>query len=370
MKVPFIDFSAIAPDVRAAWATSLNSVLDSGIFIGGRYVSEFEDTWSRKYCSGRAVVGVGNGFDALSIALRTLGIGKGHQVAVPAHTFIATWTAVIEVGATPVGVDVLRSGQMDLDELFEMNPRPDAVIPVHMHGLTVEMGRLMEWSEKYGVTVLEDCSQAHGMTSDGKPVGTWGQAGAFSFYPIKNLGALGDAGAIVFDDSQLAANARKIANYGANEANKYFHECFGKNSRLDPLQAAVLAVNERHLAEWNKRRAEIAQFYISELRSIRALELLCTEIDKSVWHHFVVLSKSRDEFRMRLKEKGISTEIHYPLSAATEVAAFLPRSESIPQPTFPQATELASHGFSLPMNPWLTQDQVEYVVEIIHSVTD
>ena len=221
-KVPYFSFAMTPEELKTKWKVAAASVIDQGIFIGGQLVSEFESEFA-KFLGVEESVGVGNGLDGLTIALKSLGIGEGNVVAVPAHTFIACWLAIDLVGATPIGVDVDESGLIDLGKLKEMDVRIDAVMPVHLHGAMVDMGDLMSWASERQIKVIEDASQAHGALQRGKYAGTFGDAGVFSLYPSKNLGAAGDAGIVTFQNAIYSSVARSIRSYGSNPNNKYNH---------------------------------------------------------------------------------------------------------------------------------------------------
>jgi len=353
--------------VKQQWRSAVDSVVNSGVFIGGPTVDKFERSWA-EYVGTEGCVGVGNGLDALTIALRSVGVRPGDQVAVPAHTFIASWLAVINIGAIPVGVDVDERGQLDLDLLETTECELKAVMPVHLHGMTVNMPRLMKWAEAHDVRVVEDCAQAHGAFVDGRHVGSWGHAAAFSFYPTKNLGALGDAGAVVSSDSGVLEFSRRLANYGASESDKYLHVINGVNSRLDPMQAAILSVNIELLDDWNQRRVAIADSYIQALEALPDVgSLLCDNKEDSVWHHFVVLSQRRDELRRNLHGLGVSTEIHYPHTAAHEISQICHDKVNV-QMDFPIADRLSKTTMSLPLNQWLSDEQIAGVVAALARI--
>ena len=352
-EVPFFSFSQAPDDLTGAWRSAIDRVVSSGILVGGPEVRTFEEEFAA-YCRVGNCVGVANGLDALSIALRALGIGPGHRVAVPGHTFIATWLAVAAVGAEPVGVDVDSRGLMDLGTLDALTPAPDAVVPVHIHGQLVDIPRLVAWAAPRGVVVVEDAAQAHGARGDGWGPGTLTDAAAFSFYPSKNLGCLGDGGGIVTRTRDVADRARELRNYGADESDKYRHRRLGVNSRLDPMQAAVLRTSLPHLDAWNARRRRIAARYLDALgeQGARIVPLVSTPLD-SVWHHFVVLSPERDALRARLLARGIRTEVHYPHMAGAEMAELT----GVASPDLARSAEIAGTTVSLPLHPWLSEDE-------------
>ena len=360
-KVEFFSFKDAPDSLREEWNAATREVIDSGQFIGGPYVSKFESEWA-KYLGVNHAIGVGNGYDAIVVALKILGIGEGDLVAVPSHTFVATWLAVGAVGATPVGIDCNASGLMDVDLLQSHKSKFSAVIPVHMHGQMVDMPKLVSWAIANGIKVIEDCAQAHGARIDGKLAGTWGDFGAFSFYPTKNLGALGDAGALVTDDGKLASNARSYVSYGSVPGNKYEYQFNGINSRLDPIQAAVLSVNLKYLDVWNIRRKEIAKIYGEKLQ-IPGIKILKTE-SNSVFHHFIVESENRDVSRKLLDLIGVKTEIHYPECAEISYGKF--KKDHVTG-DLKNASRLSSKTLSLPISPWISDESLEFVINSLSN---
>jgi len=363
-KVPFVAFSQIPAQTKDAWKQSASDVIDAGYFVGGHKVSQFETEWA-KVIGVDFAVGVGNGLDGLVIALKAVGVAKGDLVAVPSHTFIATWNAVLLVGATPVGIDVDRYGLMNLDELESFPKKLKAVIPVHMHGMMVDMQRLQFWARKENVKVIEDASQAHLAKLAGKYAGNWSDIGVFSLYPSKNLGALGDAGITTTNSLQYADAIRSYSNYGASNHDKYLHESFGVNSRLDSMQAAFLSINLANLEEWNNRRHALAGIYIKHLEESKGLRLLNTGEVDSVWHHFPVQTYERDLVQAELRKVGIQTEIHYPNLAALEYQ-HITNGEEL---RFPMGEELANTILSLPISPWHIDDQILYVCKELNRIT-
>ena len=362
-KVEFFSFKDAPEALRDEWRVAIAQVIESGIFIGGPAVAKFESEWA-EYLGVRHAIGVGNGYDALVVALKILGVGRGDLVAVPSHTFVATWLAVDAVGATPVGIDCNVFGLMDLDLLETHTSKFAAVIPVHMHGQMVDMPRLVTWAEKKKVRIVEDCAQAHGARIEGKLAGTWGDFGAFSFYPTKNLGAVGDAGSLVTNDESLAIKARSFVNYGSVPGNKYEYQFHGINSRLDPIQAAALSINLKYLDAWNTKRQEIAKIY-SESFKMHRIECLPIERD-SVFHHFILLSENRDLTRNLLENAGIKTEIHYPETAEKSFNKFETSFDVHPGQ---KASTLASKTLSIPISPWMNDLAVQQTIDaVLNSV--
>jgi dTDP-4-amino-4,6-dideoxygalactose transaminase len=364
LKVPFIDFTRIPHSLKDQWLDAAAEVIESGVYIGGDFVSRFESDWAETIGT-RFAVGVGNGLDGLTIALKALGVGPGDFVAVPAHTFIATWSAVSLVGAKPIGIDVNQFGLLDLDLLESAPYQFKAVIPVHMHGMMVDMDRLQNWCRLKSVYIVEDASQAHLAKQGERYAGNCSEIGVFSLYPSKNLGALGDAGVVTTNNPDLASSIKSYANYGSTPEDKYRHSSLGVNSRLDPLQAAFLLVNNKHLSAWNMRRSQIADMYLSQLKNNSWFTPLNPGSESSVWHHFPVLTRGRALLQSKLKEAGIGTEIHYPHLAALEHAEIFGQVAS----SFPVGNQIASQILSLPISPWHSDEQINYVCTELNSIT-
>jgi dTDP-4-amino-4,6-dideoxygalactose transaminase len=356
MEVDFFTFSSAPKELKLDWQEAISQVIESGLFIGGPSVSAFENEWSA-YLRVGYTIGVGNGYDALVIALRALDVGPGDFVAVPSHTFIATWLAVAAVGAIPVGIDCDSSGLMDLNLLEKDSTIFSVVIPVHMHGQMVDMQRLTIWAKQQNIKVIEDCAQAHGAEIYGKKSGSWGDIGAFSFYPTKNLGAIGDAGAIVTNNAEIADRIRSIANYGTILNNKYEYQYLGVNSRLDPIQAAVLSINLKYLDSWNESRRLVAQKYSAGLQDIGIPIFPSTT--ESVFHHYIAISENRTLTRSLLKSKGVATEIHYPESAKDNYQSI---SKMYSKRESPKAKRLTQKIVSLPISPWIKDSEIDYVL--------
>lgn len=357
-NVPYFSFSMAPEDLKTNWKNALGSVVDTGVFIGGPQVLEFETEFSR-FLGVQESVGVGNGLDGLTIALKALGIGKGHLVAVPAHTFIACWLAIDIVGATAIGIDVDECGLIDLNKLKKLSIEIDAVMPVHLHGAMVDMRELMTWASEKQIKVIEDASQAHGALQDGKYAGTWGDAGVFSLYPSKNLGAAGDAGIIIFRDSANSVIARSIRSYGSNPQNKYDHRILGMNSRLDPIQAAILSVNLPLLNNWNEKRNVLGQRY--SLRLSGTFRILQDESHNSIRHHYPILVSNPTESIEYLNNFGIGVERHYPELAAKAYN----RLRDLPGQSFAIAEAISTRTISLPISQWHTLEDVDYVCDIL-----
>jgi len=359
MNVDFFSFSYAERELRLEWKSLLSQAIEEGTFIGGSHVREFEHAWA-SFTHSKYAVGVSNGFDGLTLALRALGIGLGDYVAVPAHTFIATWNAVISVGAVPIGIDVDDDGLMELNQLCSVVKTLRAVIPVHMHGFAVNMKELFQIcndsSLDFPIRIIEDASQAHGAENiDGSKLGTYSDIVVYSLYPTKNLGALGDAGIITTDSKDLAESIVSLSNYGNDQNNKYLHKSLGYNNRLDSIQAIVLKKNLEMLDMWNKKRQYLSAIYIRELSG--SFKILQESSVNSVRHHFCILNPERDELRLFLKANGIKTEIHYPNVAGIEASSFLNRIEK-----FEKAESISRTTLSLPLSQWHTERQIDFVI--------
>ena len=364
MKVPFLDLKAPYRELKAEMDDAYRRVMESGWFIHGEEVQAFEREFAA-YCGAKHCIGVGNGLDALHLILRAWEIGEGDEVIVPANTFIATWLAVSYAGAKPVPVEPdPRTYNLDPARLeAAITPRTRAIMPVHLYGQPADMDPILSIAEKYGAKVIEDAAQAQGARYKGRLTGTLGHAAGFSFYPGKNLGALGDAGAIVTDDDSLAERVRMYGNYGSKV--KYYHEVKGYNSRLDEFQAAFLRVKLIHLEEWNKRRQQIAAFYIQNLADLPGLSLPhVPDWAAPVWHIFTVLHPERDRLQEYLKDREIGTLIHYPvpphLAGAYQESGFS-------KGTFPISESIAATELSLPIGPHMDLDDAGFVV---HSLRE
>jgi dTDP-4-amino-4,6-dideoxygalactose transaminase len=354
---PFLDLGLATAELRPAIDEAVARVLDSGHYIGGAEVEGFEREFAA-YCGARHCVGAGNGLDALILLLRGLGIGEGDEVIVPSNTYIATWLAVSAVGARVAPVEPDRATyNLDPNRVSDaITPRTRAILAVHLYGQTAAMRDLDAIARARGLHLIADAAQAHGIRVQG-------HASAFSFYPTKNLGALGDAGAVVTDDAQLADRIRVLANYGSRR--KYFNEARGVNSRLDPLQAAILRVKLETLDEWNARRSAIARAYSERLSGLPGLVLpVVGPGAESVWHIFAVRHPRRDWLASRLSAARVGSLIHYPVPPHRSGAY---RDLGFAEGSFPIAEEIAATELSLPLHPHLTGDQVEQVVAAVRS---
>lgn len=363
--VPYIDLKRTDAAIGFQIRRAIDGVIASGTYVGGPAVQRFEDDFSQ-YCGTTHTVGVANGLDALSLALRAMAIGPGDEVIIPAHTFVATALAVTAVGATPCPVDVeYETGLLDVSKVeAAITARTKAVIPVHLYGHPVDMDPLLEIASRYGLRVLEDAAQAHGARYYGRRCGALGDAAAFSFYPTKNLGAIGDAGAVTASDPALADRVRKLANYGSST--KYIHEIAGGNSRLDPIQAAVLDVKLKHLDAWNTRREVLALRYLAGLRHVRGISLpIVRPWAEPVWHVFAVKIEGgrRDAVAQFLQQAGIGTNLHYPVPV-TEQPCY---AGNWNHDDFPNARRLARSLISLPLDPTHSDDEIDRVIHVLQK---
>ena len=364
INIPFLDLRNSYLELKEDLDAAYLRVMQSGWYILGEEVNAFELEFAT-YCGAKYCIGVGNGLEALHLILRAYGIGNGDEVIVPANTYIATWLAVSYSGAKPVPVEPVPS-------TFNINPDnieaalsryTRAIIPVHLYGQSADMDPVIEIARRYGLKVIEDAAQSQGACYKGRLAGTLGDAAGFSFYPGKNLGAFGDAGAVVTNDNDLADRVRLLRNYGSKV--KYSNDIKGFNSRLDPLQAAFLRAKLPHLAEWNGRRKAIAQKYINTLGAISGLLLPSVpEFVEPVWHQFVIRHLHRDALQAHLNQAGIGTLIHYPLPPHLSDAY----SEFGWHPgDFPITEELAKTVLSLPIGPHLDANSLEIIIETICS---
>jgi dTDP-4-amino-4,6-dideoxygalactose transaminase len=355
MQIKFVDLNAQYNEIRSQVNSAITRVLDSCTFIGGSENLRFESNFS-KYLGAKHCIGVGNGTDALYISLKSIGIGRGDEVIVPANTFIATAEAVGMTGAKVVFADCCQNSfNISYDDLKnKITKNTKAIIPVHLYGNPVDMEPLLNFAKKNDIAVIEDAAQAHGAEANNLKVGTTGDLGCFSFFPGKNLGAYGDAGAIVTNNNELAEKARMFANHGRSK--KFDHEFEGINSRLDSLQAAILNVKLEFLDQWTQRRQTIAKYYDDKLKNFVKTPEASPET-KHVYHLYVIRVSKRDQLKMRLQEKGVSTGIHYPIPLPfTQAYQFLNHKPD----EFPVAYSLKDQILSLPIHGSMSDDEVEY----------
>lgn len=364
MNIPFVSFVPMHNEIREELDRAYASVMDSNYFIQGTECAKFEEEFA-EYIGSKYCIGVANGLDAIYLILRAMGIGSGDEVIVPSNTYIATALAVSYAGAVPVFVEPeIETYNIDVTRIEEkITDRTKAIIPVHLQGRAADMDAVNAIAKKYGLKVIEDAAQAHGAKYKGTKIGTLSDAAAFSFYPGKNLGALGDGGCVTTNDKELADKIRAIGNYGSTE--KYHHMYMGCNSRLDEMQAAFLRVKLTQLDKWNKARQEIAARYLAEIKNpLISLPLEVSADYEHVYHVFVVRCEKRDELEAYLKEKGIGTVKHYPIPMHLQPAY---KELNIANGELPIAEEISITVLSLPMYYGMTDAEVSYVIDTINS---
>lgn len=363
MKIPFVSFLPMEHELDNEIRAAFNRVYTRSWYIEGVEDKAFEKAFA-SYCGVNYCVGVGNGLEALMLILKALNIGDGDEVIVPSNTYIASALAVTYVGAKPVLVEPCI-------ETFNINPalieekitdKTKAIMPVHLYGQACDMGSIMEIARKHNLKVVEDCAQAHGATYKDQKIGTFGDAAGFSFYPGKNLGALGDAGAVVTNDLNLAQKVRALGNYGSDY--KYHHIYKGNNSRLDELQAAFLAAKLPHLDRMNAERRRIAGRYLAEIKNPKVVLPIVENDMVPVWHIFAIRCKERNILEKYLNENGIGTNKHYPIPIHLQECY---RDLGLGKGDFPIAEEISETELSLPMYYGMTDSEIEYVIECINT---
>lgn len=362
MRVNFVDlnrqYNSIKPEVDAA----IQAVIEETAFIGGKYVNQFEKDFSNLYGVSNCI-STANGTDSLFIIMKMLGIGPGDEVITAANSWISSSETIGQTGAVPVFVDVDKEYYtVDIEKVAEaITPKTKAIMPVHMFGQMSDMEGLMRLSEKYNIPIIEDCAQSHFSEYNGIRAGLFGVAGSFSFYPGKNLGAFGDAGGIITNDEYLANKFKKYARHGA--LTKHKHEIEGINSRLDGLQAAILSVKLKHILKWTNERVKVSELYRAKLANVGEIILPAVRPNsKHTFHLFVIRAQRRNELAQFLKEKGISTAIHYP-SPLPFLDAY--RNRGFTENDFPVVYEFSKQILSIPIFPEITVDEIDFVVDAI-----
>lgn len=363
-EVPFLDLKSPAQELRAEIDAAIARVIDSGRYILGPEVEAFEAEFAA-YCEADHAIGVANGLDALHLALRAMDIGEGDEVIVPSNTYIATWLAVSQCGAVPVPVEPVEATYNIDPARIEaaVTPRTKVILPVHLYGQPADLDPILAIARRHGLRVLEDGAQAHGARYKNKRIGGHGDAVAWSFYPGKNLGALGDGGAVTTNDPALADRLRVLRNYGSRL--KYVNNELGWNSRLDPLQAAILRVKLQHLDAWNARRAGIAGQYLRGLADSGVVLPTVPEWAEPVWHLFVVRHPGRDSLQAKLTAAGVGSLIHYPTPPHRQQAY---AGLGIAADAFPLASRLADEVLSLPMGPHQDAGQTAAAIAAVRAV--
>jgi len=361
MTIPLVDLKAQYASIKGEIDAAIEEVLSTCSFVGGKNVRAFESEFAA-FCNVEYAVGVGNGTDALQLALRACGIEKDTEVVTVSHTFTATAEAIVNVGARPVFVDVNETYTIDVSQVADrITPCVQAIIPVHLYGQPADMDPLLSLAEKHGLAVIEDAAQAHGARYNGRRSGSFGHLACFSFYPGKNLGAYGDAGAVITNDPEVAKRIDMLHDHG--RTGKYMHERIGFNSRLDALQAAVLRVKLSHLDRWNAARRAHAALYDRLLADVPGVVTPYVSSNvEHVYHLYVIQVSNRDRVQAALKAAGIETGIHYPIPLHEQPAyahlRYKPRD-------FPVTHALAPRLLSLPMYPELTDEQIHYVADTL-----
>lgn len=364
MQIPFLSFKKMNDDVKAELLPSFENFIDKGWYILGDQVKQFEADYAA-FSKTTYSAGVANGLDALIIALKALGVGEGHEVIVPSNTYIASWLAVSYVGATPVPVEPRPETYNINPDLIEaaITTKTKAIMPVHLYGQCCEMDAIMAIANKHNLYVVEDNAQSQGAMYNGKLAGSFGEVNGTSFYPGKNLGAYGDAGAITSNSEELIKKVLTIRNYGSNK--KYYNELKGINSRLDELQAGFLSIKLKYIDSWTAERVQIADAYNLQLKNIPGIITpKLAENATSVYHLYVIRTDKRDELQQYLNENGIGTLIHYPLPPHLQEAY---KDLNFKKGDFPLAEQIAETCLSLPMYPGLTQEEITQVCTTIKA---
>jgi len=364
MPIKFLDLKTTHNAIQEEIQGAIFSTLNSGVYIGGDSVDEFEASYAN-YLNCKYCVGVGNGFDAIKLSLMALNIKEGDEVIVPSHTFIATWLAVSSLGAVPVAVEPdIDSYSIDVSKIEGViSEKTKAIIPVHLYGQPADMDKIIKIAKNHDLYIVEDAAQAHGATYKDKKIGSHGDLVAWSFYPGKNLGAIGDAGAITTNNKDLAEKVRILGNYGSKK--KYINEEIGLNSRLDSIQAAILNIKLKYLDSWNQQRKAIASSYLSEIHNDQLNLPSKISLTDSVWHIFPVRTANRDKIKKKLDNEGIETLIHYPIP---------PHKQKIYLNEFSNfnlkiSENISNQLISLPIGPHMTIQDVEIVIKKINSLT-
>ena len=363
MSVPFVSFRPMEKELDKELRAAFERVYTASWYIEGKEDEAFEKEFA-EYCNAGYCVGVGNGLDALMLALKALGIKEGDEVIVPSNTYIATALAVTYVGAKPVFVEPYISTFNINPSLIEekITDKTKAIMPVHLYGQACDMDSIMEIARKHNLKVIEDCAQAHGALYKGKKVGTFGDAAGFSFYPGKNLGALGDAGAVITNNKEVADKVRALGNYGSDY--KYHHIYLGNNSRLDELQAAFLRAKLSILDKMNEERRRIANRYLAEIKNDNVVLPSFKEDYVPVWHIFGIRSDRREELEKYLNDNGVGTNKHYPIPIHLQKCY---ESLGMHEGDLPVAEEISSTELSIPMFYGMTDDEINQVIDTINN---
>lgn len=362
--IPFLDVGATYRELKVEIDSAVQRVLDSGWYILGPEVEAFEKEWA-EYCGAEHAVGLGNGLDALILALRALDVGPGDEVIVPSNTYIATWLAVTAVGARPIPVEPdPLTFNIDPDRIADaITQATKVILPVHLYGQPANLDPILALARKSGVAVVEDAAQAHGARYKGRRIGAHGDVVCWSFFPGKNLGAFGDAGAVTTNRSDIADRIKVIRNYGSRE--KYVNEVPGVNSRLDPLQAAVLSAKLPFLDEWTDRRTATAAAYSAGIKDTGLILPFVPDWADPAWHLYVVRCNDRDAMQKRLTEVGVGTLVHYPIPPHLQQAY---ADDRVADSVLPLASQLAREVLSLPIGPQLSDADSHRVIDLVREV--
>lgn len=363
MRIPFVTFKPLEAELDKDLRAAFERVYTRSWYIEGVEDEAFEKAFA-KYCDSKYCVGVGNGLDALFLSLKALGIKEGDEVIVPSNTYIATALAVTYVGATPVFVEPdIRTFNIDPSRIEEaITDKTKAIMPVHLYGQPCDMDPILTIAKKHNLNIIEDCAQAHGATYKGKVIGSFGDGAGFSFYPGKNLGALGDAGAAISNNKEIADKIRSLGNYGSYY--KYHHIYKGNNSRLDELQAAFLAAKLPHLDKVNEDRRRTAKKYLEGMNNPEVILPYVPEYANPVWHIFGVRCKRRDELEKFLNDAGIGTNKHYPIPMHLQECY---KDLGFKEGDFPIAEEISATELSLPMYYGMTDEEIQYVIDKVNK---
>lgn len=361
MEINYTDFYRMHKPIEKEIREAFNEVYESQWFIQGKKLEKFEEEFA-DFCGAKYCIGTGNGLDALRLILNAYDIGTGDEVIVPSNTFIATVLAISYVGATPVFVEPEEDTLVINPDLIEekITDKTKAIMVVHLYGRVCDMPKISSIAKKHNLYLFEDCAQAHGVSIDGIKAGAWGNASAFSFYPGKNLGALGDAGAVTTNDKEVADKVRALGNYGATI--KYHHDYMGVNSRLDEFQAAFLSAKLPSLNAWTEERKEIAKKFYEGIKNEKVR--LPKYVEENVYHIFPVFCDDRDKLREFLEQKGIHTLIHYPIAIHLQKAyEYMGGKEG----DYPIAEKICATELSLPLYPGMTEEEIGYIINSINE---
>lgn len=363
MNIPFVNFKPMHDEIKNEMANAFQEVYNSNWFVLGNKVTEFEQQFS-KYLGIKYCIGTGNGLDSLHLILEAYNIGKGDEVIVPSNTYIATALAVSYAGATPVFVEPdIKTYNINADLIENaITDKTKAIMVVHLYGQVAQMDKIVNIAKRHNLKLIEDCAQAHGAEFNGKKAGTFGDAAGFSFYPGKNLGALGDGGAIVTGDEKLAEKVMALRNYGSIK--KYYNEYKGFNSRLDELQAAFLSVKLKYLDKWNNDRRRIAGIYIKNIKNKDIVLPFNIKGSNPVWHIFAIRCKKRSELKKYLKDNNVDTLVHYPIPIHMQKAY---RDLGYTKGDFHIAEKISDQVLSLPMWYGMSVEEIKYVVNLIND---